>query len=452
MLSDVKSEQLVIRCLLENSKLMNDVDNHFISETAQDFYTTLKELYYNDISFLDEHIISVGNKINKKINQELIDNIRTINYDIDSFEYYYDSLKKAKAKYNIEQKILKDTLIESSKKGDLNINKMIELRNAIDDNLEMIKGKTHLLITPTELMDSYEKNLLERQQGRNIYPTGDSYLDSHLALGAGPGLTTTIFAATGIGKSAWVLNLVNKQINKRIPCVYISPENSAIMTMDRLIAMRCRIPTSSLYPVNENNISQEVMDKFYKEKERLQKVKHFYFVEEPSLDIEDFENIIKEAKKRMGVDYLIVTIDLLSMLKEFGANIEAKKIEEAMNKVHIVIRRQNVHLFGVVQANRSADNEVPKVIDHLDRLRPKMNTIKNSHAYGERSRTVLGLFRKKHYADIYFPDDPETEIMDDILEVNILKQNQGPTTRLKYLYIPAQFSFFKYIEEEDNND
>jgi hypothetical protein len=113
-----------------------------------------------------------------------------------------------------------------------------------------------------------------------------------------------------------------------------------------------------------------------------------------------------------------------------------------MDRVHEMARRLGVHIVAVVQANRFGFK--PKDIEDILRLKPTTESIKNAAAYGERSRVILGLFRKKYYAEKYFPEDSETKVMDDILEVQMLKQNQGKLSTLKYLYVGERFSFFKY--------
>jgi len=152
------------------------------------------------------------------------------------------------------------------------------------------------------------------------------------------------------------------------------------------------------------------------------------------------QSLIKEFKQRTRSDYLIVAIDLITQLQEFtraggGMNL-ANAYEMAMNKENIIAKAQNCHFINVTQFSRNADNfRISEFADLEDpALRPNLNDIKNAGAIAERSRAVLGLFRPKYYADRYLPDDPNVEYMEDILEVQVLKQSNGATPRLKYLY------------------
>lgn len=251
-----------------------------------------------------------------------------------------------------------------------------------------------------------------------------------------------------MGKSAFAFQLIRKQINKNIPSMYISLENDTIMTTDRLISGDLRISSSLLYPKTEEGIPDYIFKMVDEELERMKNCKYFFFVEEPNLSLDEIDILVKEAKRKMGVDYLILTIDLLSMVKDFSGDLDANSIQSNMDRLHEMTRKLNIHIISVLQANRGAEAHIPRTIQDIDKLRPSMTHIKNSAAWGERSRLVLGLFRPKHYANIFFPNDPETEAMEDIMYVQIMKQNSGKLANLRYLYDPETYNFYKYEENK----
>ena len=196
----------------------------------------------------------------------------------------------------------------------------------------------------------------------------------------------------------------------------------------------------------ENGIDDYLRLLLEKERKKLSRVKRYLFVEESNVSKNDLESIIIEAKKIMGVDYLVCTVDLASMLTDFG--VKPGEIEMSMNEIHIMGRKLNVHFILVFQANREVISEKIRKYEDLDKLRPTLKNIKNSGAIAERSRCVLGLFRKKHYLAQYFPEDPRLEIEDDIMDVQIMKQNGGSLGLLKYLFYPEWSYFFPYKEDK----
>ena len=163
--------------------------------------------------------------------------------------------------------------------------------------------------------------------------------------------------------------------------------------------------------------------------------------------------MIKEYKQRTKNDYVFVVIDLLTMVKEFSkANGNmAQSIEVAMNQLHAIAKAEKVHILGVVQFGRNADNTKIHSIEELDNLRPSLNDIKNANAIAERSRVVLGLFHPKNYVDKYLVpiNAPGSEDFEDTIEVQILKNSQGSVGKVfKYMAISEQFKLIP-IEEED---
>lgn len=146
---------------------------------------------------------------------------------------------------------------------------------------------------------------------------------------------------------------------------------------------------------------------------------------------------------------MVLTIDLLTMLTDFSGE-DAATYEAAMNKLHILCKRYGIHIVNIVQANRNADSGTPTCIDDLEKFRPSLNTIKNSNAIAERSRIVMSLFRKKHYAEKYFPEDEEVALMDDIASLQVLKQNMGSLSKMDFLFTPERYSFARYLAPEAN--
>jgi len=441
------NEKQVIKSILLDQSLIDYVKpDDFISTIAKDVCSTLKILNEKSVDFTETHIISEGNKINNGIDNKTFQILYNTDCDITQFQKYYLSrLHKDKAQYNIQNQLLQDTLIATSSKGELDIEKITNLRDLITEELENLNGKDDILLSPNQMLTKYNKVLQLREQGLYIFPTGNSYLDQHLTVGFFPGQMTTIFAATGMGKSAFALDLVNRQINKSIPSLYVSLEMDLISSFDRLLANRNKVPVSTFYPDSDGVLSGQVKSIMEKESHSFGNKKKFFFVEEPGLSINDIESLVKEFQKRIGNKYLILTIDLLTMLTDFSGE-DPATYEAAMNKLHILSKKYGIHIVNVVQANRNADNGTPVSIDDLDKFRPSLNTIKNSNAIAERSRIVMSLFRKKHYAQKFFPEDEEVELMDDELELNILKQNMGSLSMMKFLFVPEQYSFFRLPE------
>jgi replicative DNA helicase len=451
ILSLALSEQINIRLLLENPEFILRHDkNYFVSQIARDIFESIKECYQTELELTNDNLIIFGNKLNPQINKDILQKLSVVECNVLEFEIHFKLLKEQYAKNQIENKLLKEMVIEAGKKDKIDIEKWEELKNSITENIELIQGKQSLLINAETLLEKYEVELKNRKEGIHTYPTGDSYLDQYLRLGFSPGYITSITADSGIGKSIFALNLINKEINKGIPCLYISLENGSIMTAGRLCSMRLDINSSEFYFKNEESelTDKTVFELVKMEKDRLKRAKNFYFVEESSLSLDDIDSLGKEAKKKMGVDYLNIFIDLLSMVSDFAIDITPQKIEQNMNKLDRIAKKGNYHFINILQANGESVDFKPKSVQDCQKFRFKdFRSIKNAGAWGERSRAVLGLFRPKMIAEnIFGKDHPEVELMNDIAHIQIMKQNEGPLATLKYLFIPEKFQLYRFKE------
>lgn len=452
MESLITNEKQNLHLLIENPELLDRYDqNYFISPEGKVIFEVLRILENEELDFSIDNIVSEGNKKNSGVTRELLGIILKTDYNNNAPTYYLKRLRKDYAKFQIEKRITKNLLVEVTKKDNFDLNSVKENIDYIQEYVHMIEGRESLLLTLKDMGDRYSEVLDKRDKGILDYSTGDAHLDSILTMKFQPKYVSTLFAATGIGKSAFALNLINQQINLGIPCMYISLEMDTVATMDRLIALRRCIPTSEFYSKHGEGIPGYVMKLFEEERIRLNRIEKFFFVEEPGLSLNDVRNLIKDAKKKMKRDYLAVTIDLLTMIKEFkstGYGTTASAYEAAMDRQHELARELNVHFINVVQAHRQLENVRLRDPEEIDRLKPHIQNIKNSSAIGDRSRQVIALFRRKFYLEKYFRDSPENEIEDDIIEVYIDKQTQGQANMgVKYKYIPEYFACVPFIEE-----
>lgn len=457
----ILNEQRIFRCILDNPKLLYDIQpNWFSCAESNKLFTTLQYLYENKLEFsLNNIAVKSGQPAYMEIDNPYIFDVE---YNLKEWDFYVQSMRQAYAKEDITKNVIDELKVKALSKEDLDIDTLTQLYQRLGKNIDLIRGNSNRLQTITQIGQEYRKTLISRKLGE-FYSYGDYLIDRMIPTGAAPGQMTTIFGSTGMGKSMFNLNLFSKQINKRIPCMYVTLEMDTITTMDRLVALRQRIPYRYLMMKNSGENLDDMMNPDYiidlceKELSNLKKYEdRFFIVDEPSLSLDDLEILIADAKKRMNTDYMICSIDLWTMVHGVGS--KATDIEDAVNRTSEIAKRQGVHLINVVQANREADKKTVPSIEAIDSLRIKtVNAIKNSGAIGERSRAVLSVFRPKHYAETLFPDDPQLEYMDDVFEVSLVKANNAQIGgRVKYLYDAECFRLCPFIEdpdkEEDTND
>jgi len=448
----VAAEYRLLNALVRNDAYRDDSRIHedlFVHEVAKSIYQAIDSLDRDGIPVTEASLFQRANEIDYSVTTSIISQIFNIDPEGPStLDDILATLQVAKQKQQLSQQF-EQLLKLTSSPGPLNTDKVLDALYKVDTILKS-GSSSSLLKDFDRWSEEYIEDVKERSKGRR-YSYGDDLLDKYIFKGAYPGAITTIAAATGQGKSTFVLNIINSLINLYVPCMYVSLEMDGIDTYDRLISLRREIPLEDLHKRDESVLS--VIDIVEEERKLLKDNKKFYFVEEPFLSIAKLRSLIKEFKQRAKTDYAVIAVDLATQLTDFmhtRANISvANAIEEAMNNLNAIAKEQHVHIIAIVQFNREADNMKVHSIEDLDLLRPSLNNIKNSAAIGERSRVVLGLFRKKYYADRYLIGVEGADLIPDILECQVLKNSSGMVGQvLKYAFEGRYFRCTPLLEDD----
>ena len=449
MLSIIIIEKLIFNCILRDNSLIYKIENNYFStKIAQDFFNVLKELSEKKLELNNIHIIAYGNKVNLEINEDFLNKIK-IDFDISKFEEYLYQLRCEYAKKNIQKILLTETLVEVSKKGVFDLEKINYLQNEIQKNLGLIYNTNLGIKSLDNLLTSFEKDIIQRTKKDNSYQTGDSYLDENFRIGFLPGEMTTIVSDSGIGKTTFKQNLILKRINKRLPTLDVNLELAETTYVQRFLCNRLDVNADFFYPDSSYTIDDYVFDKITREKEDLKISPYYRYIREDNLSIDRLKEIVRNYKKEMGYSYLLLCLDVTTRLEEFNNDKgnTASMYEIAVKKLAKLAYSENIHILNVVHANRDWENIKINKIEDIEKLIPKASSIKNSSAFEKDSRLILGLMRKKFYMEKYFPKCPELEITDDIMTVHFLKNNDGGLPVLKYLFEGEKYKILKYVED-----
>lgn len=307
------------------------------------------------------------------------------------------------------------------------LNKAQEKIGEAFDSIDLTREKK--VLTAAEAADIYEERVDERADGKE-YKFYNDAMDALIVDGPIPKNGGTICASSGMGKTAFVLNLINGFLENNVPTMLFSLEMDLEACYDRLIAMRTMTPYKTIIKLRKDSEGySDIRAQMDEELNFLRSRKKFRVCQEPTISIRNLEKEIKKFQKTLGEDkYCIVCVDLLSMVSEFcepkdGLTL-ASTIEMAINKMNGLAKKLGIHYIGVVQLNRTVEQERVHTIDDIKKLKPTRGAIKNSNAFLERSRYCIGLFRKRGFADSYLPES-EAELIEDIMEVYLMKQNNG---------------------------
>lgn len=448
----------LLNALVRKEEFLNDprvTENTFTDETAKSVFIAIQRLHESHLAITPASLLQMGQEIDFNITSQIVQNIFNIDTKgADSLDPILHTLNVAVSKNAIMEQ-LSEIEAKISEPGDINVSDVLGKLYNIDKTVKATGKDETTLLDFDAWSDKYIEDLEARKVGRK-YSFGDYFLDELIRRGAAPGEITIVAAATSMGKSTYVLSLMDGLLENNSPCMYLSLEMGTIDSMDRMISRRCGISNDILYePKEMDGIIQLVKE----EKANLSNRKKFYFCEASNVDLIKLRALIKEFKQKAHSDYGFVAIDLLSSMKGFmsGHNqgSTATNIEVNMNALEALAKEENVHILGVVQIGRQSEVGIkPATIDDIEKFRPKLYDVKNSGAYAEKASLLLCAFRKKYYADRYLPNDPGTEALEDILEIQILKDRNGPNAGkiLKYMFDGNLFRLSPKLEEEEEDD
>lgn len=444
------SEFQVLKLLADDPDLeLKDISgDSFPHKKARVFYKAIRMLHDLKETVNEGSLFREANRMDDSIDIATTRTLITYVVDLSNLNKALEDLKEGSIKYKMGRYMEKmGKYIQSP--DSLDHPRISSLLYEAQDVLVSGKRKT-LSKTFEELMSNHEQELERRKVGL-YYPFYDSFLDAKLTKKAAPGQVILVAGSTGTGKSIYGLSLINGLVNNNVPCIYFSPEMDEVSTMDRWLAMRTGIPVAEWYK------SGIWIDPLFLEVERERKKvvnKPFRFVDEPTIGLDTILHLVREFKMIYRTNYVCVFIDLITQVKEFitlgirNASL-ATVIEMAVNKLHAMSKRENVCFVCFAQMNRDADSLRLNGIEEIDKLRPSLNHVKNSNALGERSRTVLSVFRPKYYAQRLFPTDPNVEFMPDDLQVQILKQSMGEVGVIgHYLFDGPTFSLVEMRNDQ----
>lgn len=344
----------------------------------------------------------------------------------DVYTDLFNASKKESVKKILDAKM---PLSEGINLTDKDLDLLRKRDELLTDIVDSSASKVDAVMTTSQWVDQYKPVFEERKYGKR-YRFYNQILDELIPDGPAPGNCGIIAASTGMGKSAYALNLLNDLFANKVPAMYLSLEMGSITTMDRFLSLRTKIPYKDIVepPAEDFEMTKKAV---YEELDNIQRNKLFKISEKPSFTLKEIEREIKIFRATLPdelKDKLIVIIDLLSMVDDFtnvkgGLNLAAA-IEFAMNKLNATAKRYQCFFIGTLQLNRSVESERVTSVESIDKLKPSRAAIKNGNGFLERSRWLITLFRRKYFADAYLSEE-EAATIDDDIEISLLKQNNG---------------------------
>ncbi len=276
-------------------------------------------------------------------------------------------------------------------------------------------------LNATGLVEDYWGDLAMRvDEGQHFsgVSTGFSELDAKIG-GFGEGHFAVVGGCTGMGKTAFLLDIVHRQcIQHNVPCAIFSLEMSQRELTGRLLAKVADIPA---WKLQQAQLSEDELQRAMHAAGKL-KGAPLFICDTSGLDLGQLRAKAAKVVAREEVRFVIV-----DYLQQVASRIKGRSRQEEVSSVaqglKALARELNIPVIAGAQVNR-------EYLSHRDK-RPKLDEIRESSSIAHEADSVLFLHRPRRFDK---NKGPESEVI-------VRKARHGQTGTVHVIFDEATVSF-----------
>lgn len=272
-------------------------------------------------------------------------------------------------------------------------------------------------------------------KGTSGIMTGFLELDDMLN-GLQPGQLVIVAARPAMGKTSFAMNIVENVASGlandgMIPAAVFSLEMSRQQLAQRML---CSLSGIDGHKVRKGMMNNDEYVKMAQVVAQLSKVP-IYVDDSSQLTILDLR--AKARRLKVQHDIKLLMIDYMQLMDNPGVESRQQQISEISRGVKAVARELEVPVICLSQLNRASEGR--------DGHRPRMSDLRESGSIEQDADVVMLLHRE----DYYRLQDPDFQ-PDNIAEVIIAKQRNGPTGTVKLTFDNRTTRFKNLTESPDS--
>ena len=280
---------------------------------------------------------------------------------------------------------------------------------------EIAQKKVGGAMVPLESVLHEVFEMIENRGQRGL-ETGFFDLDDMLN-GLQNGEMIIVAARPSMGKTAFAMNLVEGIAAERsIPCAVFSLEMSKQQLAQRMLCSRGKIDSHKL---RRGMLQSHEYAHLANVVGQLAKAP-VWVDDSAGLTILDLR--AKARRLKLQHDIKCIMIDYMQLMDNPGPDSRQQQISEISRAIKAVAREINVPVIALSQLNRQAEGR--------DGHRPRMSDLRESGSIEQDADVIMLLHRE----DYYRMSDPDFQ-PDNIAEVIIAKQRNGPTGTVKLTFL-----------------
>lgn len=385
---DKEVTELVMYIIFTVEKVFGDNTEVLQEITSIDFK-------YLPNSFLKDLILEIVKLQLNNINLVEVLNVKNLKKQIDEvkektkddFNYYHNSFSQERVK-EIKKKLetfyyCKKVLNLFNNQDNKNImldfkSNILEIANEIQVNTEVADENAELREIP-KLVDEAHKT-------ENSRILTNTPLDHFLFFEKKE--VNTIIAETGLGKTAFVLDLALRLANNNYKGIFFSCEMDLVKLGQRIIANQLQVPLTLIQnkKTYEKIVEREDIKKEIKKIEERKNLKLY----NGTFTISKIESYIKKFKLTQDIDFIVIDYLQLLTLDEKGGGTTYEKTSEISKSLKRIARDYNICVFCISQLSR-AYQERRERLKKGEKFYLSVTDIKDSSQVEMDASVIIGL-------------------------------------------------------------
>lgn len=294
-----------------------------------------------------------------------------------------------------------------------------------------VVGETRTL-TET-LKDTF--NRIDERAGKdalNISGISTGYVDlDNITAGLQNSELVIIAARPSVGKTAFALNLVrNIIVEDKLSVLFFSLEQSRIELAERLLCSQSRVDS---HKIRKGHLNSEDIGKLMVAGDLLRRTRLF-IDDTPSrsmLQIAASARRLKKKHEKDGGGLRLIVIDYLQLIEpENRRDPRQEQVAQISRRLKHLARELVMPVVALAQVNRASEDRQ----DH----KPRLADLRESGSIEADADTCMMLHRPAMF-------DGEQD--DNILDVIIAKQRNGPTGEVRLTYMKQCMRYENYISD-----
>lgn len=368
----------------DNTEVLNEITKIDFKYLPSPF---LKDLIL-EIVKLQLNNININEVLNVKNLKKKIDEVKEKTKD--DFNYYHNSFSVERVK-EIKKKL--ETFYYCKKVLNLfnqdNKNIMLDFKSNILEIANEIQVNTEVVDENAELRE-IPKLVDEAHKTENSRILTNTPLDHFLFFEKKE--VNTIIAETGLGKTAFVLDLALRLTNNNYKGIFFSCEMDLVKLGHRIIANQLQVPLTLIQnkKTYEKIIEREDIKKEIKKIEERKNLKLY----NGTFTISKIESYIKKFKLTQDIDFIVV--DYLQLLNlddergERGGGTTYEKTSQISKRLKQIARDYNICVFCISQLSR-AYQERRERLKKGEKFYLSVTDIKDSSQVEMDASVIIGL-------------------------------------------------------------